>query len=36
MLVQIDPANVRAEVIVEDGKTVTLADLLPHRWSEVE
>jgi cytidine deaminase len=36
MLVQIDPANVRTEVIVEGGETVTLADLLPHRWSEVE
>jgi cytidine deaminase len=36
MLVQIDPENVQAEVIVDDGETVPLADLLPRRWSEVE
>jgi cytidine deaminase len=36
MLVQIDPENVRTEVIVDDGAAVPLADLLPRRWSEVE
>jgi cytidine deaminase len=36
LLVQIDPENIRTEVIVDDGVTAPLAELLPRRWSEVE
>jgi len=31
-LIQVDPANAEANVVLEGGREVKLGDLLPHHW----
>ncbi len=35
LLYQIDHQNLKAEILLEADKTVTLEDLLPERWQEL-
>ncbi|MDR0854638.1 MAG: cytidine deaminase [Clostridiales Family XIII bacterium] len=36
MMVQVDLANLEAEIVIEGGEVVTLAELLPHTWSTIK